>query len=115
MDTIDLQETREIITGKERAASEEEAQVQGLQKILRPQGTLGLFHSSNAPGLPGESAEFHLGHGDMIRLLRGCGLEVLDLLELQPGPGATTRYPFVSLEWARQWPCEEVWKARKRS
>jgi len=23
------------------------------------------------------------------------------------------RYPFVTLEWARQWPCEEVWKARK--
>jgi SAM-dependent methyltransferase len=62
-----------------------------------------------------ESVEFHLGHGDMIRLLRNCGLEVEDLLELRPGPGATTRYPFVTLEWARQWPCEEVWKARKSS
>ena len=60
-----------------------------------------------------ESVEFHLGHGDMIRLLRGCGLEVEDLLELRPGPGATTRYPLTTLEWARQWPCEEVWKARK--
>jgi hypothetical protein len=27
--------------------------------------------------------------------------------------GAISRYPFVTLEWARQWPCEEVWKARK--
>jgi SAM-dependent methyltransferase len=61
-----------------------------------------------------ESVEFHLGHGEMIRLLRGCGLEVEDLLELRPGPDATTRYPFVTLEWARRWPCEEVWKARKR-
>jgi SAM-dependent methyltransferase len=61
-----------------------------------------------------ESVEFHLGHGDMIRLLRGCDLEVEDLLELRPGPDATTRYPFVTLDWARQWPCEEVWKARKR-
>ena len=60
-----------------------------------------------------ESVEFHLGHGDMIRLLRGCGLEVEDLLELRPEPDATTRYPFVTLEWVRQWPCEEVWKARK--
>jgi hypothetical protein len=60
-----------------------------------------------------ESVEFHLGRGDMIRLLRGCGLEVEDLLELRPGPGAMTRYPFVTLEWSRQWPCEEVWKARK--
>jgi hypothetical protein len=60
-----------------------------------------------------ESVEFHLGHGDMIRLLRGSGREVEDLLELRPEPDAATRYPFVTLEWARQWPCEEVWKARK--
>ena len=60
-----------------------------------------------------ESVEFHLGHGDMIRLLRDCGLEVEDLIELRPGVGSVTRYPFVTLEWARQWPCEEVWKARK--
>jgi len=50
----------------------------------------------------------------MIRLLRDCGLEVEDLLEPRPGPDATTRYPFVTLDWARRWPCEEVWKARKR-
>ena len=60
-----------------------------------------------------ESVEFHLGHGDMIRLLRGCGFEVEDLIEVQPPPGATTRHPIASIEWARQWPCEEVWKARK--
>jgi hypothetical protein len=30
-----------------------------------------------------------------------------------PSVGATTSYPFVTLEWADQWPCEEVWKARK--
>jgi SAM-dependent methyltransferase len=61
------------------------------------------------------SVEFHLGHGDMIRLLRRCGFEVEDLIELQPQPGATTRHQLATLEWARQWPCEEVWKARKRS
>src|ERR1039458_8918065 len=33
--------------------SREEAQILGLKKLLRPQGTLGLFISSNAPGLPG--------------------------------------------------------------
>jgi hypothetical protein len=60
-----------------------------------------------------DSVEFHIGHGDMIRLLRGCGLEVEDLLELRPHPDATTRYPYVTLDWSRQWPCEEVWKARK--
>ena len=35
------------------------------------------------------------------------------LIEVRPSVGATTRYPFVTLEWAEQWPCEEVWKARK--
>jgi len=60
-----------------------------------------------------DSVEFHLGHGDMIRLLRRCGLEVEDLLELRPGPGAVASHPLATIEWARQWPCEEVWKARK--
>jgi len=58
--------------------------------------------------------EFHLGHGDWIRLLRANGFEVEDLLEVRPPEGATTRYPFVTLDWARRWPCEEVWKARRR-
>ena len=60
-----------------------------------------------------DSVEFHLGHGDMIRLLRRYGLQVEDLLELRPQPGATASHPLATLDWARQWPCEEVWKARK--
>jgi SAM-dependent methyltransferase len=59
--------------------------------------------------------EFHLTHGGWIRLLRRCGFEIEDLVELCPEPGATTAYPFVTLDWARQWPCEEVWKVRKRT
>jgi SAM-dependent methyltransferase len=62
---------------------------------------------------PDLAVEFHLSHGQWIRLLRRCGFEIEELLELQPPANATTRYPFVTLEWARQWPCEEVWKARK--
>jgi len=62
-----------------------------------------------------DSVEFHLGYGDMIRLLRRCGLQVEDLLELRPLPGAVASHPLVTWEWARQWPCEEVWKARKLS
>jgi SAM-dependent methyltransferase len=60
-----------------------------------------------------ESVEFHLNHGDWIRLLRGSGFEVEDLIELRPSPDATTRYPHVTLEWARRWPSEEVWVARR--
>jgi SAM-dependent methyltransferase len=60
-----------------------------------------------------DSVEFHLPHGDMIGLLRGCGLQVEDLIELRPPPGATASHPMATLDWARKWPCEEVWKARK--
>jgi SAM-dependent methyltransferase len=64
---------------------------------------------------PGDgSVEFHIGYGDWIRLLRANGLEVLDLLELRPAEGSTTSYPEATLDWARSWPAEEVWKARKR-
>ncbi len=61
-----------------------------------------------------ESVEFHLGHGDWIRLLRANDFEVENLVELQAPEGATTRYPYVTPEWARRWPSEEVWIARKR-
>jgi SAM-dependent methyltransferase len=60
-----------------------------------------------------EGVEFHLGYGDMIRLLRRSGFEVEDLVELRPAEGATTGFPYVTAEWARRWPSEEVWKARK--
>jgi SAM-dependent methyltransferase len=58
--------------------------------------------------------EFHLSHGDWIRLLRANGFDVEDLVEVRPPADAVTRFPFVTLDWARRWPCEEVWKARKR-
>jgi SAM-dependent methyltransferase len=61
-----------------------------------------------------ESVEFHLGYGDWIRLLRRNDFEITDLIEIQPPEGATTRYPFVTGDWARRWPSEQIWKARKR-
>ena len=68
--------------------------------------------------LPGRMAgrsgvEFHLPHGGWIRLLREAGSMIEDLIELRPAADATTRYRHIPLEWARQWPCEELWKARK--
>lgn len=60
------------------------------------------------------SVEFHIPHGEMIRLLRDSGFEVEDLIEVQIPQDATTRYPYVTPEWARRWPCEEIWKARRR-
>jgi len=61
-----------------------------------------------------ESTEFCLPHGEWIRLLRANGLEIEDLIEIQAPEGATTRYEFATVEWARRWPLEEIWKARKQ-
>ena len=62
-----------------------------------------------------DTVNFHLPHGDWIRLLRANGFEIEDLLELQPPADSKTTYDYVDLEWARKWPCEEAWKARKLS
>jgi SAM-dependent methyltransferase len=69
------------------------------------------MHRFEWPGDP--AVEFHLSPGDWIRLLRANTFEVTDLIELRPPEGATTTYGYISLEWARQWPSEEAWKARK--
>ena len=84
--------------------------VAATDRLLRP--AFGMYRVE-WPGDPG--VEFHLPHGDWMRLLRGSGFEVEDLVEVRPAADATTRHPFVTLEWARQWPCEEVWKVRKRT
>ena len=84
--------------------------VAATDRLLRP--AFGMYRVEY-PGDPG--VEFHLSHGDWIRLLTRSGFEVEDLIEVRPSPDATTEYPFVTLEWSRQWPCEEVWKARKRA
>jgi SAM-dependent methyltransferase len=62
-----------------------------------------------------DGVEFHLGYGDWIRVLRDSGFDVTDLVELRPSAGATTHYPWVTNDWARRWPSEEVWKARRRA
>ena len=83
--------------------------VAAADRLLRP--AFGMYRVE----WPGDvGVEFHLSHGDWVRLLRASGFEVEDLLEVRPHATATTRYPFVTLDWSRQWPCEEVWKARRR-
>jgi SAM-dependent methyltransferase len=78
-------------------------------RLLRPQFGMHRFEWSDD-----DSVEFHLPHGEMLALLRANGFDVEELVDVRPSEGSTTRYPFVTLEWARRWPCEEVWKARKR-
>jgi SAM-dependent methyltransferase len=57
--------------------------------------------------------EFHLTHGQWVRLLRATGFAVDNLIELRPLKGAVPRHEFVPLEWAQRWPSEEIWVARK--
>jgi SAM-dependent methyltransferase len=79
-------------------------------ELLRPQFGMHRFEWDDDPGV-----EFHLSHGEMIKVLRTSGFEIEDLIELRP-PAQTeeSKYPFVDLEWANRWPAEEAWIVRKR-
>jgi ubiquinone/menaquinone biosynthesis C-methylase UbiE len=59
-----------------------------------------------------DGAEFHLSHGDWIRLLRTNGFAVDALHELQAPADATTHeyYLVIPADWARQWPGEDLWE-----
>jgi hypothetical protein len=59
--------------------------------------------------------EFHPPPGELIRILRENGFAIEALIELRAPEGATQHeyYDHVTVEWARRWPDEEIWKARK--
>jgi SAM-dependent methyltransferase len=78
-------------------------------ELLRPYFGMHRFEWSGENG----AVEFHLGHGDWIRLLGAHGFRVEDLIEVQAPPGAVTRYDHVTSEWANRWPSEEIWVAHK--
>ena len=78
--------------------------------LLRPSFGMHRLEWLDDPGV-----EFHLSHGDWIGLLRRSGFEIEELVEVRPPADATSSYAFVTLDWARQWPSEEVWKVRKRA
>ena len=80
------------------------------ERLQRPQ--LGM----NRLEWPGEpEIEFHVGHGDLIRLLGKSGFEVVDMVEIF-APADAKDHPFygeyMSVEWAQKWPSEEMWRAR---
>jgi SAM-dependent methyltransferase len=82
---------------------------QAEERLVRPQFGMGRFE------WPGEGVEYHLAHGDWISLLRRSGFQVENLVELQAPPQAQTHpvYDFVTAEWGRRWPAEEIWVARR--
>jgi SAM-dependent methyltransferase len=81
------------------------------QRLVRSQSELGRMQW---PG-EDEGVEYQLGHGERIRLLLDTGFEVVGLWELLAPKSASDHayYDFVPADWARNWPAEEIWKARK--
>jgi SAM-dependent methyltransferase len=80
-------------------------------ELLRPSFGMHRFEWAGT-----DAVEFHLGHGDWIRLLVGSGFDVVDLVEVRP-PVEGEPHRFAGLPerwWARRWPSEEIWKARRR-
>jgi SAM-dependent methyltransferase len=110
-------------------------------RILRPDGILIFLVSSiflltctpPAGGLPGDklvrdyfsrfraefpgedgAVEFHLTHSRWIDLLRVNGFVLERLVETQPAADGPARTHLATREWARRWPTEEIWVARKQ-
>jgi ubiquinone/menaquinone biosynthesis C-methylase UbiE len=81
------------------------------EQLVRPQAGM---HKIEWPDT--KEVEFHIAHSDWIDLLRDNGFELERLAEVFAPPGAETHtyYKYVTAEWARQWPHEEIWVARKR-
>ena len=79
------------------------------EALERPQFVLGRVEWPEQ-----EAPTWHLPHGEMLALLRETGFEVEALHELQApdGPDDEVRF-YMRRGWARRWPCEEVWVARK--
>jgi SAM-dependent methyltransferase len=78
-------------------------------RLLRPQAGLHRMSWESDPGV-----EFHLGHGDWIRVLRAAGFAVEDLIEIYAPTAAQDDTEYITAEWAKQWPVEEAWFARLR-
>jgi SAM-dependent methyltransferase len=63
---------------------------------------------------PEGAVEFNLPYGEWIRLLVGSGFAVEDLIEVRPPAGASSTYRSeAETAWARRWPLEQIWKARR--
>jgi SAM-dependent methyltransferase len=79
------------------------------ESLQRPQRGMGRFD------WPDGGVEFHLGHGEMIDLLHASGFELVRLVELYAPDDARDHeyYDSVSADWAKKWPSEELWTARK--
>jgi SAM-dependent methyltransferase len=79
--------------------------------LQRPQHGLGRLEWADDD----EGIEWQVPHGELFRLLRRTGFDVVDLVELYAPDDAEDHpyYTFVPAAWARSWPVEEIWVAEK--
>ncbi|HET7420165.1 MAG TPA: class I SAM-dependent methyltransferase [Candidatus Dormibacteraeota bacterium] len=83
------------------------------ERLVRPlRGMHRLDWTSDGP-----STEFHIGAGELFQLLRNTGFDILDYRQLYAPEGAVDHpyYSYVPAEWAKKWPHEEIWRAKKRA
>ena len=87
---------------------EEDDSVPMSEQLQRPY--LGLYKTQWE--FSSTEVEFHLPHGEWIKLLIDNGFVIERLLELGASPESKTRYAWANAEWASKWPTEEVWCVR---
>jgi SAM-dependent methyltransferase len=99
-----------LVNGTILVLAFQEQEIPPDEQLRRPYFGMHRFEWPDEDGI-----DFHLGYGDWIRLLRDNGLQVEDLIEIQAPEGAPPhRYGALpGPEWARKWPSEEIWRARK--
>ena len=84
------------------------------ERLLRPQKGMRRFDWTDDE--VGPSTDFHISASELFQLLRKTGFEVTDFRELFAPNDAVDHpyYKWVPAEWAKKWPAEEIWRARKR-
>ncbi|MEV0846368.1 class I SAM-dependent methyltransferase [Streptomyces sp. NPDC049954] len=61
-----------------------------------------------------DAVSYQLTYGGWIKVLRGAGLLVDDLIEPRPEPGTANGYNRTEPpDWAHRWPAEALWVTRK--
>lgn len=81
------------------------------ERLERPQAGMHRY------AWPGElGVEYHLPHGEWIDLLHATGFEVERLIDVYARADSKRHelYGYIDPVWARKWPAEEIWTARKR-
>ena len=82
--------------------------------LVRPQK--GMLRFDWTDDEDGPSTDFHISGSEMFQLLLKTGFDVVDFREIF-APEAAVDHPYYSYlpaEWAKRWPGEEIWRARKR-